>query len=52
MLNQGKALEVVNQFYSENVSIYENDNILATSREESFNKQEPYIRVLVKLMEK
>ena len=44
MLEEGKALEVIHEFYSKSVLMYENDKVFAKSSLESFQKQEVYIK--------
>jgi hypothetical protein len=43
MLNKGKPLEAIDEFFSENLIMYDNDNVFANGKAESRSKQEPYI---------
>lgn len=43
MLNRGKPLEAIDEFFSDDITMYDNDTIFAQGKVESRKKQEPYI---------
>lgn len=43
LLNEGKPLEAIDEFFSENIEMFDNDNLFAKGKVQSRAKQEPFI---------
>ncbi len=44
LLNDGKPLEAIDSFYSDDIIMYDNDQVFADGFTESRSKQEPFIK--------
>lgn len=43
MMNDGRLLDVLVNFYAPDARIYENDNVFADSRAEAYARQQPFV---------
>jgi len=44
MLNEGTVLVALNLFYADNCKMYHNDTLFSSTKEESYDKQEPFVK--------
>ncbi len=44
MLNEGKVLEALDEFYAEDCKMYHNDTLFSNTKQGSKEKQEPFIK--------
>ncbi|NVJ97052.1 MAG: hypothetical protein HWE25_02805 [Alphaproteobacteria bacterium] len=43
MLNEGRILDTLVEFYAPDACVYENDNLFAESRAEAYARQQPFV---------
>ena len=50
LLIEGKPLEVVDRYYSDEIIMYDNDRLFASGKEQSRSKQEPFINSAISIV--